>query len=287
MLLKANLLGKMGIKVDDKDMLKKMTVVHQEEQKRKQEEEEKEINENLMADSSYSNEEFNLNIFVKTDDEMRANYINRVFGMLKVTQPAKKHQTMIIFDWDDTLLPTTFLGSLGFLDIPAEILATLKPLDDASAKLLVRAVGYGDTFIITNSAEGWVQYSSKLFMPKTHDVIVEKKIKVISARTDYESQYPGDSHRWKMEAFLNIKKEFDSDVITNLICLGDSHIEMDAAHVLGQQFKQTMIKTIKFRESPKPDELMKQQELVSEKFEQIYTAIRNLTIRLEKKGPGQ
>ena len=43
-----------------------------------------------------------------------------------------------------------------------------------------------------------------------------------------------------------------------------------------------MIKTIKFRENPRPDELVKQLELVSDKFEQIYTSIRNLTIRLEK-----
>ena len=39
---------------------------------------------------------------------------------------------VIIFDWDDTLLCTTFLGSLGFLDIPPEILATLKPLDESA-----------------------------------------------------------------------------------------------------------------------------------------------------------
>jgi len=68
--------------------------------------------------------------------------------------------------------------------------------------------------------------------------------------------------------------------------LGDSHIEIDAAHVLAQQFNQTMIKTIKFRENPRPDELIKQQDLVSEKFEQIYTSIRNLTIRLEKRTTG-
>lgn len=44
-----------------------------------------------------------------------------------------------------------------------------------------------------------------------------------------------------------------------------------------------MTKTIKFRENPKPDELVKQQDLVCDKFEQIYMSIRNLTIRLEKK----
>jgi hypothetical protein len=45
----------------------------------------------------------------------------------------------------------------------------------------------------------------------------------------------------------------------------------------------TLVKTIKFRENPKPDELIKQQELVWEKLEQIANSPKNLTIRLERK----
>ena len=39
---------------------------------------------------------------------------------------------MIIFDWDDTLLCTTFLGSLGFIDLDQQILDQLKPLDESA-----------------------------------------------------------------------------------------------------------------------------------------------------------
>jgi len=56
---------------------------------------------------------------------------------------------------------------------------------------------------------------------------------------------------------LDIKKDFSKNLITNLICLGDSHIEMDAAHVLAKEFTSAIIKTIKFREGPKPEELIK------------------------------
>lgn len=41
---------------------------------------------------------------------------------------------MIIFDWDDTLLCTTFLGSLGFIDLDQQILDQLKPLDDSAVR---------------------------------------------------------------------------------------------------------------------------------------------------------
>lgn len=71
-------------------------------------------------------------------------------------------------------------------------------------------------------------------------------------------------------------------MVTNLICIGDSQFEIEAAQVLARRFKQALIKTIKFRENPRPDEMVKQQDLVAEKFDQIFTSFRNLTIRLEK-----
>jgi hypothetical protein len=51
--------------------------------------------------------------------------------------------------------------------------------------------------------------------------------------------------------------------------LGDSNMEMDAVHVMGKEFAQALIKTIKFRENPTPEELVKQLELVAQKFEKI------------------
>lgn len=55
-------------------------------------------------------------------------------------------------------------------------------------------------------------------------------------------------------------------LVTNLICIGDSNIEMEAAHSLSKEFEHSLVKTIKFRENPKPEELIKQQELVHERM---------------------
>jgi hypothetical protein len=44
-----------------------------------------------------------------------------------------------------------------------------------------------------------------------------------------------------------------------------------------------MIKTVKFKEFPRPNELIKQLNLVISKFDEICHGIKNLTIRLEKK----
>jgi len=70
---------------------------------------------------------------------------------------------------------------------------------------LQESAKYGETYIITNAAQGWVEYSSKMFMPSVNRCIGELKIKVISARSLYESKYPGQCHQWKVEAFKDLR----------------------------------------------------------------------------------
>lgn len=57
---------------------------------------------------------------------------------------------------------------------------------------------------------------------------------IISARTDYEPRYPGDTTKWKLHAFKHVKQNFDQNIIANIICMGDSHIEIDAAYIMGK-----------------------------------------------------
>ena len=82
---------------------------------------------------------------------------------------------------------------------------------------------------------------------------------------------------------MKVQKELNSQIITNLVSLGDSNIEMDAVHVMGSEFAEALVKTIKFRETPTPEELAKQLELVHQKFEKIILNARNLKISLERK----
>ena len=75
----------------------------------------------------------------------------------------------------------------------------------------------------------------------------------------------------------------DVKLVTNIICLGDSLFEMEAGRILASKFKEAFIKTIKFKEAPKLDELIKQLKLVCHQFISVYSSIKNLTIRVEKK----
>jgi hypothetical protein len=147
--------------------------------------------------------------------------------------------------------------------------------------MLEVSVSFGKTYIITNAQEGWVEFSCKKFMPECLEIL--QKVTIISARAKYESLYPTDVPQWKINTFLETQSDLTDGNIKNLIAIGDSMFELDAAHLLANCFQNALIKTIKFKESPKPNELVRQLNLVINKFEEIVNGSRNVTIKLEKK----
>ncbi|CEM15895.1 unnamed protein product [Vitrella brassicaformis CCMP3155] len=234
--------------------------------------------------------DFEMNILdLRSKDDFRVNYLKKLsYNQVWVpnARKAPRHQTVIIFDWDDTLLCTSYLNLRGDESHPN----TRKQLDNIAnigRHLLELAMRLGHVFIITNAMSGWVEYSSQKYIPSIKQLLDNgiggKKIKIISARGNYEHRFPGQYQEWKIQAFLEVQRELNAEIITNLISLGDSNIEMDAVHIMGKEFSQALIKTIKFRENPSPDELAKQLELVAQKFEKICLNARNLKIGLERK----
>jgi hypothetical protein len=226
-------------------------------------------------------------IYSKSLDDTRRSYIARLIYQ-NIWQPGvdvKLHNSLIIFDWDDTLLPTTFLTPNGFYSdetVLSEVDSfRVKRLDDKVFKLLNMAAKRGDIYIITNAAPGWVEYSAQRFYSQVYKIL--KNVKIISARGEFEKYHPGDSRQWKIEAYLKMIKNMNVNLITNIICLGDSIIEIEAAHILASKFCHAYIKTIKFREMPKPEELDKQLNLVINQFDQISSVVKNLTIQVDKK----
>ena len=58
-----------------------------------------------------------------------------------------------------------------------------KEIDDNVNFILKSCLEKGEVYIVTNSKEGWVKYSSEKFLPKTLKTIFEaNKIRVISTR---------------------------------------------------------------------------------------------------------
>jgi hypothetical protein len=226
-------------------------------------------------------------LFYRNGNDIRQSYLAKLVSTQIWTpnMKPKQHNSIIIFDWDDTLLPTSFLTPGGVFNenikLPDVDHEKISKLEQTVLKLLEEAVQKGNVYIITNAGNGWVEYSANRFYPSIMPVL--QKIKIISARGLYEKKFPGNSRQWKIEAFLNIQKNINMKLVTNIICVGDSLFEMEAGRILASKFTEAFIKTIKFREAPKLDELLKQLKLVCTQFGSIYSSIKNLTIRVERK----
>jgi hypothetical protein len=198
--------------------------------------EEETISPDEVVERVASNDKYNLSfVQVKSNDDLRRQFLQRISkeGLwVPPSQRAPTSQSIIIFDWDDTLLCTSYLNSRDdAMNITSPtVKAQLKSLEDSVTRLLTKALSLGNTFIITNAMKGWVEYSSNMWIPGVAAVL--QRITVVSARAEYEAKYPDNYHQWKVEAFMEMTKTFDTGTITNLICLGDSMIEIDAAHTL-------------------------------------------------------
>lgn len=79
-----------------------------------------------------------------------------------------------------------------------------------------------------------------------------------------------------------VQNKLQLEAVTNLVSIGDSHIEMDAVHLLGRSFAHALVKTVKLWERPTPYELQKQLEVVADKLPDIYRAGTTLNIWLER-----
>ena len=176
----------------------------------------------------------NSNLKPRTGDRIRNDLLSKLTYKKIWLTPCEKpstHQSVIIFDWDDTLLCTSFLNPSGFAgnekSITSAVLAYLKRLEESVVTLLTIAKKLGKTYIITNAAHGWVEYSSQMYMPRVHDILDD--IKVISARDKYERYFPCNMNEWKIQAFMLTEEDLEESAVTNLVVLGDSTIEMDAA----------------------------------------------------------
>jgi hypothetical protein len=221
----------------------------------------------------------------RSSDDIRLAYIKKLEvsrGFLPQLNRPKSSQTVTIFDWDDTLLCTTHLEMVQrqYGAIPVQVREQLASLERVVLSLLENAVKNGKAFIITNASEGWVQHSSSMCMPGLTDAL--SQVDIISARQGFEASFPGDSHAWKMHAFLQVSNKLQMEAVTNLISVGDSHIEMDAVHLLGRSFAHALVKTVKLWERPTPYELQKQLEVVAEKLPDIYRSGTTLNIWLER-----
>jgi len=179
--------------------------------------------------------------------------------------------TVIIFDWDDTLLCSSALRAQNVK------FEHLQQLEKAVATLLEAAMAVGETLIVTNGTETWVQESSAHFLPGLVPLL--QGLHVTSARAHYEHLYPGDPFMWKRACFRDLLADSKRGVLANakevhLVVCGDSLAEIQAAHgaLSDLNCSSTIVKTVKFKEIPTVAELLGQLRRLTAEFAKIAEA---------------
>jgi len=193
-----------------------------------------------------------------------------------------KETTVIFVDWDDTLLCSSFLSGAGYrLDSVMEGTSTLdkelKDLETSVISLLRLAMSFGDVHVVTNAETGWVQLSAKKFLPGVVPLL--DRIKVLSARSTYESMFPDSPIKWKYCAFQE-RLNADSKSPKNVLSFGDSHVEREAIRAVTRGLPNTKTKSVKFAEKPSMEQLRRQLELVVNCFQYIHGHESDLDLQL-------
>lgn len=251
----------------------------------------KEKNMTTLLDSSSS-----FSMFFPLDDEVFEREIERDWNEYKEREsvtneqdvpPGKSASPLFIFDWDDTIFPTSeVLSNMHpqvqvtndgtIIDVSDSNNASAKRQFDEKMRVLEKTLGAllehvskrGVVFIVTNSQTGWVHLSVEKYLPSMLPMI--KAIPVISAHDIYAAKSPkpnadlepekfndwlSDAKKWAILTIIEQRRH----EIHKVISIGDGLSERSAVLDLSRETGITAC-SIKMCERPSLDLLIIQQK---------------------------
>lgn len=197
-------------------------------------------------------------------------------------------ETLVIFDWDDTVLPSTWVQSQGLrLDDVSEVspsqMQQLTQVASAAAETLQIAAQLGTVVLVTNAERGWIELSCRKWMPSLLPFL--ENVKVLSARTTYETPERLSPVQWKLDAFeAEIQRIFGFECLAepdrrkNVLSLGDSIHEREALLRTTLHLPNCRTKSLKFLERPDIRHVWTQHLHVANCFNQLVHHDGNLDL---------
>jgi len=193
-------------------------------------------------------------------------------------------ETILIFDWDDTVLPSSWVQENGLrLDaecgIAPDAQIELKELADLAVKTMNLAKSLGTVVLVTNAERGWIDLSCMKFLPSLWPAL--ESVKFLSARTEYETPSLSSPFDWKLKAFTSeIERvlQIDPNRRKNIISIGDSSHEREALINATALLPNCRTKSLKFVERPTIDQLCKEHLLLTDCFKSVVHHDGNLDL---------
>lgn len=152
-----------------------------------------------------------------------------------------REETIIIFDWDDTLCPTTMMNAALARASSAEVEdnvveeeasdAALQELVAEARKTLETAREMAaEVVIVTNATSGWIESSCESWLPGLSPAL--ELLQVESARSSWEPTGISTPTGWKAASFEQLVRKFYSRYWNqswkNIIVIGDACYEHEA-----------------------------------------------------------
>eukprot|EP00930_Biecheleria_cincta_P016024 TRINITY_DN13167_c0_g2_i1.p1 TRINITY_DN13167_c0_g2~~TRINITY_DN13167_c0_g2_i1.p1 ORF type:complete len:251 (-),score=55.40 TRINITY_DN13167_c0_g2_i1:208-864(-) len=188
---------------------------------------------------------------------------------------------LVIFDWDDTLLCTSYLNALEDDDLAPGELQHLRGIEEHAVHLLKTSLAYAHTVIVTNADAHWVRDSASKWIPALTPIL--EHVQVISTRSVDGPRFVGEVETWKKQAFSELMLNLDADLFGNVIAFGDRDWDIEAAtSSVADHWPHALVKTVKLKELPTPAELEKQLGALAVKLEPLIGMNKDLTINLVK-----
>lgn len=188
-----------------------------------------------------------------------------------LTSPFSMEDTLLIFDWDDTLLATRWLEAQG-LSIEAgspppneEQSAQLLTLAEHARQTLETAMAHGTVLLVTNAERGWIELSCRRFLPSLWPLV--RGLRALSARSAYERRGVAEPSEWKYLAFESEISAFCGPPglgcrRKNVISIGDSAHERSALIRATERFPNSCAKALKLMEKPDLWQLVQEHQLL-------------------------
>ena len=188
-----------------------------------------------------------------------------------------KKGTIFLFDWDDTLMCTSFI-SLKSLPLSEEEEKIVCNLGKKVSCFLQKCSEYGKIIIMTNSSKEWMKETGINFLKL--DGSIFRNITIISTR-DIFSNKKIDKKRWKEIAFQKLLLKL-GDEVENIICASDSDRDIELFKKKSKNQKGINIATIKFKAKPSPLVMIKEIDYLNKNIYRIIGANKHYFLVKEK-----
>ncbi|KAF8818758.1 hypothetical protein IE077_004326 [Cardiosporidium cionae] len=198
--------------------------------------------------------------------------------------------TLIILDYDDTLLPTNWVAvhhKIGLNDsIPSLLQNHLAELSGLAIKTIDFCRKTGRLIVVTNASAEWVVRSGEKFIPAVWNHLKSCEIEIVSARDRWQSTGLAQRH-WKLKIFEEairyaFEKQAQSGKDCCVISIGDGEGEREACLEMWRQtgVNEWMFKSLKLLAQPTCNQLISEHLLIQQAFPDILKVPQSLDMAI-------